>query len=161
MLTGDNERVAAAVAGRLGIDEYRAGLMPAEKVQAVEDLTRRFGEVVMVGDGVNDAPALARAGVGIAMGAIGSDIAIETADIVLMHDHVAGINTLLDLSRKTMQVVRQNVAVSIVVKTGIAILAVPGLVTLWMAVAIGDMGLSFAVIANALRIPWGDPIQKS
>lgn len=155
MLTGDNERVAAAVSGRLGIDEYRAGLLPAEKAQAVEDLTVRFGEVVMVGDGVNDAPALARAGVGIAMGAIGSDIAIETADVVLMHDRVAGIETLIDLSRKTMKVVRQNVAVSIAVKTGIAVLAVPGLVTLWMAVAIGDMGLSFAVIANALRIPWG------
>ncbi|WP_298668325.1 cation-translocating P-type ATPase [uncultured Methanofollis sp.] len=155
MLTGDNEKVAAAVAARLGIDEHRAGLLPAEKVQAVEDLSRRFGEVVMVGDGINDAPALARAGVGIAMGAIGSDIAIETADIVLMHDRVAGIETLIDLSTKTMKVVRQNVAVSIIVKTGIAVLAVPGLVTLWMAVAIGDMGLSFAVIANALRIPWG------
>ncbi|QSZ66173.1 cation-translocating P-type ATPase [Methanofollis aquaemaris] len=154
MLTGDNEEVAAAVAGRLGIDEYQAALLPVDKMQVVEDLTARLGPVVMVGDGVNDAPALARADVGVAMGAIGSDIAIETADIVLMNDQVGGISTLMTLSKKTMRVVRQNVAISIVVKTGIAILAVPGLVTLWMAVAFGDMGLSFAVIANALRIPW-------
>lgn len=153
MLTGDNERIGEAVSRRLGIDECHAGLLPEEKAARVERLMEQYGHVVMVGDGVNDAPALARATVGIAMGAIGSDVAIETADIVILKDQISRVGYLLDLSRRTMRVIRQNVAASILVKFGIAALAFPGLVTLWMAVAFGDMGLSLAVIGNALRIP--------
>jgi Cd2+/Zn2+-exporting ATPase len=152
MLTGDNERVGEAVARRLGIDECHAGLLPEEKVAMVERLMERYGLVVMVGDGVNDAPALARANVGVAMGAIGSDVAIEAADIVVMEDDISRIAYLVALSEKTVSVVRQNIVAALVVKLGIAALAIPGLVTLWMAVAFGDMGLSLAVIANALRI---------
>ncbi|HQD26190.1 MULTISPECIES: cation-translocating P-type ATPase [Methanoculleus] len=152
MLTGDNERVGSAVARRIGIDECHAGLLPEEKVTMVERLMERYGLVVMVGDGVNDAPALARANVGVAMGAIGSDVAIEAADIVVMEDDISRIAYLVTLSKKTVSVIRQNVTAALVVKLGIAALAVPGLATLWMAVAIGDMGLSLAVIANALRI---------
>lgn len=152
MLTGDNKRVGEAVARRIGIDECHAGLLPEDKVAMVEQLMERYGQVVMVGDGVNDAPALARANVGVAMGAIGSDIAIEAADIVVMEDDISRVAYLVALSEKTVSVVRQNVATAVVVKLGIAALAVVGLVTLWMAVAFGDMGLSLVVIANALRI---------
>jgi len=152
MLTGDNERVGGAVARRIGIDEYHAGLLPEDKVAMVERLMERYGLVVMVGDGVNDAPALARANVGVAMGAIGSDIAIEASDIVVMEDDISRVSYLVALSEKTISVVQQNVATAVMVKLGIATLAVVGLVTLWMAVAFGDMGLSFAVIVNALRI---------
>ncbi|WP_067073630.1 heavy metal translocating P-type ATPase [Methanoculleus horonobensis] len=152
MLTGDNERVGEAVARRIGIDECHAGLLPEDKVAMVEQLMDRYGLVVMVGDGVNDAPALARANVGVAMGAIGSDVAIEAAAIVVMEDDISRVAYLVALSEKTVSVVRQNVATALVVKLGIAALAVFGLVTLWMAVAFGDMGLSLAVIANALRI---------
>ncbi|MDN7012770.1 cation-translocating P-type ATPase [Methanoculleus sp. FWC-SCC3] len=152
MLTGDNERVGEAVARRIGIDECHAGLLPEDKVAMVERLMDRYGLVVMVGDGVNDAPALARANVGVAMGAIGSDVAIEAADIVVMEDDISRVAYLVALSEKTVAVIRQNITAALVVKLGIAALAVFGLVTLWMAVAFGDMGLSLAVIANALRI---------
>jgi len=152
MLTGDNERVGEAVARRIGIDECHAGLLPEDKVTMVERLMDRYGLVVMVGDGVNDAPALARANVGVAMGAIGSDVAIEAADIVVMEDDISRVAYLAALSEKTVSVIRQNVVAAIIVKLGIAGLAVFGLITLWMAVAFGDMGLSLAVIANALRI---------
>lgn len=152
MLTGDNERVGEAVARRIGIDECYAGLLPEEKVTMVERLMERYGIVAMVGDGVNDAPALARANVGVAMGAMGSDVAIEAADIVVMEDEVSRVAYLVALSEKTVSVVRQNVTSAVVVKLGIAALAILGLVSLWVAVAVGDMGLSLAVIANALRI---------
>ncbi|WP_456474621.1 heavy metal translocating P-type ATPase [Candidatus Pyrohabitans sp.] len=152
MLTGDNERAARAIAERLAIDEYYAELLPEDKVRAVEELLERYEHVVMVGDGVNDAPALAKAHVGIAMGAIGSDIAIETADIALMHDDISKVIYLIELSKKTMSIVKQNVAASILIKGSFALLTFPGYVTLWLAVAVGDMGLSLAVILNALRI---------
>ena len=152
MLTGDNEVTARAIAERLGLDGYRAHLLPEEKVQAIEELRAEFGSIAMVGDGVNDAPALAAADVGVAMGAIGSDVALETADIALMEDDLSRINYLVRLSRATMGRIRENIAASIIVKLIVAALAFPGWVTLWMAVAIGDMGLSLAVILNSLRL---------
>lgn len=152
MITGDNERTAAAIAGKLGIDEYQAELLPEDKVYAIEKLSARYGRVAMVGDGVNDAPALARADVGIAMGAIGSDISLETADIALMEDDLSKIPYLIELSRRTLEVMKENVLASILVKGSFAVLAFPGLVTLWLAVAVGDMGLSLAVILNAMRL---------
>ncbi len=152
MLTGDNERVAHAIARRLSLDEYYAELLPEDKVTTIEELLEREEHVVMVGDGVNDAPALARAHVGIAMGAIGSDVAINTADVVLMEDDLTKVSYLIRLSQRTMAVVKQNILASISIKGSFAILAFPGIVTLWLAVAVGDMGLSLAVILNALRI---------
>jgi len=152
MLTGDNERTAKAFAAAIGVSEYHAELLPPDKVLLVEELSKRYGHVAMVGDGVNDAPALARADVGIAMGAMGSDVSLETADIALMEDHLCKIPYLIHLSRRTEGIVKQNVWISILIKGSFAILAFPGLITLWLAVAVGDMGLSLAVIANAMRI---------
>lgn len=152
MLTGDNERAAAAIANELQLSECYAGLLPEDKVRHVEELVTANKHVVMVGDGVNDAPAMARANVGIAMGAIGSDVAIETADVALMHDDLSKVTDLIDLSKKTMAVVKENVTASILVKGTFAVLAIPGIITLWLAVGVGDMGLSLAVILNALRI---------
>jgi Cd2+/Zn2+-exporting ATPase len=151
MLTGDNESTAATVAEKIGVDGYRAGLLPEEKVEAVKSLRDR-GPVVMVGDGVNDAPALAAADVGVAMGAMGSDVALETADIALMRDDLSKVPYVLDLSRATMRRIRENIALSLAVKLGIAALALFGFVSLWMAVAVGDMGLSLAVILNSMRL---------
>ncbi len=152
MLTGDNERIAGSIASRLGINEYRAGLLPEDKVRIVEELDQKYGKVVMVGDGVNDAPALAKATVGIAMGAMGSDVALETADIALMHDDISKLPYLFGLSKKTLEIVKENIFTSIAVKGSFAALAFPGIVTLWMAVAFGDMGLSLLVIVNAMRL---------
>jgi Cd2+/Zn2+-exporting ATPase len=152
MLTGDNERIAKTIAEKLAIDEYYAELLPEDKVKVIEKLLKRYKHVVMIGDGVNDAPALAKVHVGIAMGAIGSDVAIETADIVLMNDDLSKVGYLLDLSKKTMFVIKQNILASILIKSSFVVLAFSGIVTLWLAVAIGDMGLSLAVILNALRI---------
>jgi Cd2+/Zn2+-exporting ATPase len=151
MLTGDNEETAREIAGKVGVDGYKAGLLPEEKVSAIESL-KALGVVVMVGDGVNDAPALAKADVGIAMGAMGSDVALETADIALMQDRLDRVPYAIDLSRATMRRIRENITLSLVIKLGVALLALPGFVTLWVAVAVGDMGLSLAVILNALRL---------
>jgi Cd2+/Zn2+-exporting ATPase len=153
MITGDNERTARSIAKKIGIDEYHAELLPDGKVEMIgEHLAADYGHVAMVGDGVNDAPALARANVGIAMGAIGSDVSLETADIALMQDDLTKLPYLIELSKKTMKIVKQNVVASLLIKGSFAILAFPGLVTLWLAVAIGDMGLSLAVILNAMRL---------
>lgn len=152
MLTGDNKKVANAIAEKLGIDEVYSELLPENKAEIIDELLKKYNHVIMVGDGVNDAPALAKAHVGIAMGGNGSDIAIETADIVLMKDDLSKIVYLIDLSNKTMNVVKQNVSASILIKGSFAILALPGLVPLWLAVAVGDMGLSLMVILNSLRI---------
>lgn len=152
MLTGDAQTTAEAIAAQVGIDEVNAELLPEEKVDAVKKIAASRGSVVVVGDGVNDAPALAEASVGIAMGAMGTDVAIETADIALMRDDLDNLPYLVELSHETMAVVRQNVIASIGIKGTLALLALPGLVSLWVAVAIGDMGLSLAVILNALRI---------
>jgi Cd2+/Zn2+-exporting ATPase len=152
MLTGDNETTAKAIADRLGMDGYMAHLLPEEKLEAIEELRAKYGPVAMVGDGVNDAPALAAADVGIAMGAIGSDVALETADIALMEDDLSRITYLVRLSQATMGRIKENITASILVKLLVAVLAFPGWITLWIAVAVGDMGLSLAVILNSMRL---------
>lgn len=151
MLTGDNERTARAVAAQAGVDEVRANLLPEEKVAAVEDLLAEYGQVAMVGDGVNDAPALARATVGIAMGGAGTDQALETADIVLMADDLSKLPFAIRLSRRALSVIRQNIGFSLLVKAAFMALALPGLATLWMAV-FADVGASLLVILNGMRL---------
>ncbi|MFG1377261.1 heavy metal translocating P-type ATPase [Xanthobacter sp. VTT E-85241] len=151
MLTGDNRATAEAIAKQTGIDEVRAELLPGDKVAAVEDLVRRYGSVAMVGDGVNDAPAMGRANLGIAMGAMGSDAAIETADVALMSDDLSKLPWLVRHSRSTLTVIRQNVAFSIAVKLLFTALTVFGLASLWGAIA-ADVGASLLVVLNGLRL---------
>jgi Cd2+/Zn2+-exporting ATPase len=151
MLTGDSSATAAAIATDLGIDEVRAELMPDEKVKAIEELRVRYGSVAMVGDGVNDAPALATADVGIVMGAVGSDAALESADIALMADELLKIPYALRLSRATMRNIKANLVISLALKAAFVLAAVGGVATLWMAV-LADTGASIIVIANALRL---------
>ena len=152
MLTGDNEETARSIARQVGIDEVRAGLMPEEKVRIVEELERDLGRVAMVGDGVNDGPALAAASVGIAMGAAGSDTALETADIALLGDDLSKLPYLYRLSHKGRGVIRQNIAASILLKAGLAVGVPLGMVSLIVAVIVGDMGASLAVTGNSLRL---------
>ena len=152
MITGDNEGTARAVAQRLGIEHVHAEVLPEGKVAEVEKLLREYGKVAMVGDGVNDAPALARATVGIAMGAIGTDAALETADVALLGDDLSKLPYLIELSRTARSVIRQNIASSITVKLGLGLGVFPGWVTLVVAVLVGDMGMSLAVTGNALRL---------
>jgi Zn2+/Cd2+-exporting ATPase len=151
LLTGDNAPTAGAVARQTGIEDVRAELLPAEKVAAVEELVGRYGAVAMVGDGVNDAPALARATVGVAMGAAGTDAAIETADIALMSDDLGKLPWLVRHSRRAMRVIRQNVAFSLGVKALFVVLTFVGFTSLWAAIA-ADTGASLLVIFNGLRL---------
>lgn len=150
MLSGDNEGTARAIASRIGVDEYRAGLLPEDKVRIVRELESSGERVAFVGDGVNDAPALAAATVGIAMGAMGTDVALETADIALMSDDLRKIAYVVRLSRRTMWILKQNIWFSIGVKAVFLVLAATGFATLWMAIA-ADMGASLAVVTNGLR----------
>ncbi len=152
MLTGDHEATARTVARRLGIDEYYAGLLPEQKLDEIRRLRTKHGAVAMVGDGVNDAPALAAASVGIAMGAAASDVALETADVALMADDLGCLPYLFRLSRCSGVVIRENIVVSIALKLSLAAGTLPGLVSLITAVLLGDMGASLAVTANALRL---------
>jgi Cd2+/Zn2+-exporting ATPase len=151
MLTGDSRGTARAIAAAIGVDDFRAELLPEDKVAAVESLRRQYGSVAMVGDGVNDAPALASANIGIAMGAAGSAVALETADIALMADELVKIPYAIRLSRATVRNIKVNLAISIVLKAAFVIAAVAGVATLWMAV-VADTGASVIVIANALRL---------
>jgi Zn2+/Cd2+-exporting ATPase len=151
MITGDHEAAAQAAGLRLGVDDVRSGQLPEDKVTAVENLRRAHGAIAMVGDGVNDAPALAAADVGIVMGAMGSDAALETADIALMTDELPKVPYTIRLSRATLANIRTNVALSIGLKLAFVILAVAGVATLWMAV-LADTGASALVVANAVRL---------
>lgn len=151
MLTGDNQRTADAVAAATGVDDARAELLPQEKVDAVSALGERFGQVAMVGDGVNDAPAMAASFCGVAMGAAGTDAALETADIALMSDDLSRLPWLVRHSRSTVAIVRQNIVFALAVKAAFVVMAVAGLATLWMAIA-ADMGASLLVIFNGLRL---------
>jgi len=156
MLTGDNTPTAKTIADASGVDEFRAELSPEDKVTAVEELVQRYGMVGMIGDGVNDAPALARATVGIAMGAIGTDAAIETADIALMSDDLTRVPWLIRHSRRALRIVRQNVIASLAIKAAFVVLTLLGQASLWAAIA-ADMGVSLLVVGNALRL-LRDPI---
>ena len=151
MLTGDNEDAARAIAAEVGVDEFRARLLPEQKVEAVEGLLDRYGQVAMVGDGINDAPALARATVGIVMGAAGSDAALETADIALMGDDLTKLPFTMRLSRRALSIIRQNIAFALLIKVVFLVLALAGAATLWMAV-FADMGASLLVIFNGMRV---------
>ncbi len=151
MLTGDNRETGEAIAREAGLAEVRAQLLPAEKVAAVEDLVARYGSVAMVGDGVNDAPAMGRATLGIAMGAAGSDAAIEAADIALMSDDLAKLPWLISHSKKALRVIYQNIVFSLAVKAVFVVLTFSGHASLWSAIA-ADMGASLLVIVNALRL---------
>ena len=151
LLTGDNERAAAAVAAGAGLSAHMARLLPQDKVEAVVRLKSRFGTVAMVGDGVNDAPALAAADIGIAMGAAGSDTALETADVALMADDLLALPGFFRLGRRTLATVRQNVAFSVLVKVVVLVAAVIGYANMWLAV-FADTGVALIVIANGMRL---------
>jgi len=154
MLTGDNEGTAQAVAELVGVDEVHAELLPEDKVQAVQELVRKHRHVAMVGDGVNDAPAMAVATLGIAMGAVGSDAAIETADVALMTDDLGRLPWLIRHSRRTRRTIQWNISFALAVKAAFMALAFANLATLWMAIA-ADMGASLVVIFNSLRLLQG------
>ncbi len=151
MLTGDNAGTAKAIAKQAGIDEVHAELLPEDKVAAVEKLVQEYELVAMIGDGVNDAPALARASLGLAMGAAGSDAAIETADIALMSDDLSKVPWLIHHSRRTLRIIRQNIVFALGIKLVFVVLTFAGYASLWAAIA-ADMGASMLVIANGLRL---------
>jgi len=151
MLTGDNLQTASQIARLAGVDDFRAELLPADKVTAVEELVAKHGRVAMVGDGVNDAPALARATLGIAMGAMGTDAALETADVALMSDDLSQLPWLITHSRRTLAIIRQNIRFALGVKVIFCLLTFAGYASLWGAIA-ADTGASLAVIANGLRL---------
>lgn len=152
MLTGDNHATANAIGSELGIDSVHADLLPGEKVDVIQELKHTHGPVAMIGDGINDGPALAAADVGIAMGAAGTDTAIETADVALMADDLTKLPYLFSLASKTDSVIRQNVWAAILVKAALAIGAPFGLISVITAIVIGDMGMSLGVTSNALRL---------
>ena len=149
MLTGDQEAVAASVAGTLGIDEYHAQLLPADKVSQVEILLKE-GTLAFVGDGINDAPVLTRADVGIAMGALGSDAAIEAADVVLMDDQPSKIAAAIRIARRTIRIAKENIGFAIGIKVLVLVLAALGIATMWMAV-FADVGVTVLAVLNAMR----------
>ena len=150
MLTGDSRKVAENVANELGVDEVRAELLPADKVTEVEKLLESNGPLAFVGDGINDAPVLSRADVGIAMGALGSDAAIEAADVVLMDDKPSKIPEAMNIARKTMRIVRQNIIVSLTVKGLVLIITAIGMGNMWYAV-FADVGVLILAVLNAMR----------
>lgn len=151
MLTGDNSGTAKAVAQAVGIDEVESELLPEDKVAAIERLVAKYGKAAMVGDGVNDAPAMARSSLGFAMGAAGTDAAIETADIALMSDDLSRLGWLVVHSRRAVAIIRQNIYASLAVKAAFVILTILGHASLWAAIA-ADTGMSLLVVLNALRL---------
>ncbi|TRW95003.1 heavy metal translocating P-type ATPase [Candidatus Methylobacter oryzae] len=151
MLTGDNQVTANNIAAQIGIDEVHAELLPADKVEIVDQMVGKYRQVAMIGDGVNDAPALGRANLGIAMGVLGSDAAIEIADIALMGDDLSKLPWLIVHSKRTLLIIRQNITFALTIKAAFAVLAFAGLATLWEAIA-ADMGASLLVVANGLRL---------
>jgi Zn2+/Cd2+-exporting ATPase len=151
MLTGDNPTVAQAIAGQVGINEVRASLLPEDKAQAILDMVKAYGSVAMIGDGVNDAPALAAATVGIAMGGAGTAQAMETADVVLMKDDLSQLPNAVAISRQAARIIRQNIGLSLVIKAIFVVLTLVGYTSLWMAV-FADVGMSLLVTFNGMRL---------
>ena len=151
MLTGDHAPTAERVAREVGIDEVRSGLLPDDKLRAIEELVARDGTVAMIGDGINDAPALARATLGVAMGGAGADAAIEAADVVLMSDDLGRLAWLIRHSRRTLAVIRGNVVFALGVKAAFLAAALAGHASLWLAIA-ADTGATLLVIASSLRL---------
>ena len=154
MLTGDNEQIASQIATKLNLQEYKASLLPQQKVEEVENLLKNKNKnevLCFVGDGINDAPVLVRSDIGVAMGNIGSDAAIEASDIVLMEDNLKGLVLAKKIASKTMKIVKQNIVFSIGVKLLILILSALGITNMWIAV-FGDVGVAFLAILNALRV---------
>jgi len=151
LLTGDHAASAKAAGESGKIDSIESNLLPADKVTAVRRLRARHGTIAMIGDGINDAPALAAADIGVAMGAAGTDAAIETADVALMADDLRALSYVVRLGRKTLRTVQTNVAIALGLKVAFMALAIAGQATLWMAV-VADMGASLIVVANALRL---------
>ena len=151
MLTGDNPHTAKAIAAQVGIDEAQGNLLPEDKLKAIEALYAKGHHVGMVGDGINDAPALARAEIGFAMAAAGTDTAIETADVALMDDDLRKIPAFIRLSRQTSSILKQNIALALVIKAIFLAVTFLGLATMWMAV-FADMGVSLLVVFNGLRL---------
>jgi Cd2+/Zn2+-exporting ATPase len=152
MLTGDKQKIAREVAEKLGINEVYAELSPEDKLTIVNRIKENYGLVAMVGDGVNDAPALAASDVGIAMGGSGVDVALESADIVLVKDELVQVPYLIKLSQKTISIAKQNIAVSLGVKIILGALGLTGFIPLWFTVAAGDDGLTMLVLLNTLRL---------
>jgi Cd2+/Zn2+-exporting ATPase len=151
MLTGDNQTTANAIAAQVGIDDVRGNLLPEDKLAVIDELIHRYGKVGMVGDGINDAPALAKASIGFAMGTAGTDTAIETADVALMDDDLRKLPHFIQISRDTSRVLRQNITLAIGIKAIFFVLALTGQATLWMAV-FADMGASLIVVFNGMRL---------
>jgi Cd2+/Zn2+-exporting ATPase len=151
MLSGDNAATARAIAAQAGIEEVHGNLMPTDKLARIADLQQRHGPTAMAGDGINDAPALAQADIGIAMGAAGTDIATEAADVVVMNDDLRRLPELILLSRRTHAVLWQNISLALGIKAVVLLLALFGHATMWMAV-FADMGASLLVVGNGLRL---------
>ena len=151
MLSGDNQATAEAIAREAGIDEARGNLLPEQKLEAIRQLQQRHGPTAMTGDGINDSPALAQADIGIAMGAAGTDTAMEAADVVVMNDDLRRIGETVHLSRRTHAVLWQNITLALGIKAVFLALAVFGNATMWMAV-FADMGASLLVVVNGLRL---------
>jgi Zn2+/Cd2+-exporting ATPase len=151
MLSGDNQRTVDVISKQVGIDEAYGDLLPTDKVLKIKELKNRFGDIAMIGDGVNDAPAMASASVGIAMGASGTDTAIEAADMTLMQDKLYGIAQAIQMGKRTLRVIRFNTAFALATKLIFLFLSVAGFSSLWLAIA-ADTGATLLVIANALRL---------
>jgi Cd2+/Zn2+-exporting ATPase len=151
MLSGDNQRTVDFIAKQVGIDEPRGDLLPDDKVAAVKALREKYGVVGMVGDGVNDAPAMATATIGIAMGVAGTDAAIETADVTLMTDDLGKIAETIRLGRRTLAIIRFNIGFSLLLKLVFLVLTLVGYASLWLAI-LADTGATLLVVANALRL---------